>query len=33
MVCCDNLEDETPRNVISYFKTYAKFMDAPMVEP
>lgn len=31
LVCCDNLEDETPRNVISYFKTYSKFMDAPMV--
>lgn len=31
LVCCDNLEDETPKNVISYFKTYSKFMDAPMV--
>jgi len=31
LVCCDNMEDETPKNVISYFRTYAKFMDAPMV--
>jgi len=31
LVCCDNLEDETPGNVISYFRTYSKFMDAPMV--
>ena len=31
LICCDNVEDETPRNVISYFKTYARFMDAPMV--
>jgi multimeric flavodoxin WrbA len=31
LVCCNNLEDETPRNVISYFETYSKFMDAPRV--
>jgi multimeric flavodoxin WrbA len=31
LVCCDNVEDETPKNVISYFRTYSKFMDAPMV--
>jgi multimeric flavodoxin WrbA len=31
LVCCDNIEDETPKNVISYFRTYSKFMDAPMV--
>ncbi len=31
LVCCDNLEDETPKNVISYFHTYSKFMDAPIV--
>jgi multimeric flavodoxin WrbA len=31
LVCCDNLEDETPKNVISYFRTYSKFMDAPIV--
>lgn len=27
----DNLEDETSANVISYFKTYSSFLDAPMV--
>lgn len=31
IVCCDNLEDETPKNILSYFKTYSKFMDAPQV--
>lgn len=31
LVCCDNLEDETPKNISSYFKTYSKFMDAPQV--
>lgn len=31
LVCCDNMEDETPKNVISYFETYSKFMDAPCV--
>lgn len=31
LVCCDNLEDETPKNILSYFKTYSKFMDAPQV--
>jgi len=29
LVCCDNLEDKTPENALSYFKTYSKFMDAP----
>ncbi len=29
LVCCDNLEDETPRNVLSYFRAFARFMDAP----
>lgn len=28
LICCDNVEDATPRNVISYFETYSKFMDA-----
>ena len=28
---CDNLEDETPKNVVSYFETYSRFMDAPRV--
>jgi multimeric flavodoxin WrbA len=31
LITCDNLEDETPKNVISYFKTYSKFTDAPIV--
>lgn len=31
LVCCDNLEDETPKNILSYFKTYSRFMDAPQV--
>lgn len=31
LICCDNLEDETPKNILSYFKTYSKFMDAPQV--
>lgn len=31
LVCCDNLEDETPRNVLAYFRTYSRFMDAPQI--
>lgn len=31
LVCCDNLEDEMPENIISYFKTYSRFMDAPII--
>lgn len=31
LVVCDNLEDETPKNIVSFFKTYSKFMDAEMV--
>jgi hypothetical protein len=31
LVCCDNQEDETPRNILSYFRTFARFMDAPQV--
>lgn len=30
LVCCDNLEAATPATVISYFRTFARFMDAPM---
>jgi NAD(P)H-dependent FMN reductase len=30
LVCCDNLEDATPRNAVEYFRTYARFMDAPL---
>ena len=31
LVCCDNVETETPRNVLSYFRTFSRFMDAPQV--
>jgi NAD(P)H-dependent FMN reductase len=31
LICCDNLEDATPRNAVSYFRTFARFMDAPHV--
>ena len=31
LICCDNTEKETPKNAISYFRTYAKFQDAPVV--
>jgi hypothetical protein len=30
LICCDNLETEMPKNAISYFKTFSKFMDAPL---
>ena len=31
LICQDNIENETSKNVISYFKTFSKFMDAPQV--
>ena len=31
LVCCDNIENETPKNVLSYFRTYAKFKDAEQI--
>jgi len=31
LICCDNVENETPENIIRYFKTFSKFMDAPQV--
>lgn len=31
LVCCDNLENETPKNILAYFKTFSRFMDAPQV--
>lgn len=31
LICCDNMEKETPQNAISYFQVYSKFMDAPQV--
>ncbi|OGP52976.1 MAG: hypothetical protein A2Y65_05380 [Deltaproteobacteria bacterium RBG_13_52_11] len=31
LVCCDNLEAETPKHVLSWFRTFSRFMDAPQV--
>jgi multimeric flavodoxin WrbA len=31
LICCDNPEKETPKTVISYFRTYSKFHDALQV--
>lgn len=31
IICQDNLENETHKNIITYFKTYSKFMDANYV--
>jgi multimeric flavodoxin WrbA len=31
LVCCDNIEAETPKNAVSYFRTFSEFMDAPLV--
>ncbi len=31
LVCCDNIENETPKNVLAYFRTFSRFMDAPLV--
>ena len=31
LVCCDSLEDEIPRNVLAYFRTFSRFLDAPQV--
>jgi len=31
LTCQDNFESETHKNVVSYFKTFSKFMDAPLV--
>lgn len=31
LTCCGNIEDETVQTVVSYFKTFARFMDAPLV--
>ncbi|MBI5544046.1 MAG: flavodoxin family protein [Deltaproteobacteria bacterium] len=30
LVCCDNVEDETLRNALEYFRTFSRFMDAPL---
>ncbi|MEQ8170309.1 MAG: flavodoxin family protein [Candidatus Eremiobacterota bacterium] len=29
LICCDNVESETPENIIRYFQTFSRFMDAP----
>lgn len=31
LVCCNNLEDETSKNTIAYFRTFSRFSDAPQV--
>jgi hypothetical protein len=31
LICCDNLEHLTTYETVSYFKTYARFMEAPQV--
>jgi multimeric flavodoxin WrbA len=31
LVSCDNLDPETPKNAQNYFRTFARFMDAPLV--
>ena len=31
LVCCDTLENETPKNVVSYFKTDVRYMEAPQM--
>lgn len=31
LTCCGNVEEETTKNVTSYFRTVAKFLDAPLV--
>jgi hypothetical protein len=31
LVCCDSLENETPRNTLAYFQTFSRFLDAPQV--
>ena len=31
LICCENLEAETPRNALAYFRTFGRFMDAPQV--
>lgn len=30
LICCDNLDAQMPVNVRDYFRTYARFMDAPL---
>jgi multimeric flavodoxin WrbA len=30
LICCDNVENQTPRSLVQYFKDYAKFLDVPL---
>jgi len=30
LISCSNLENETPANTIAYFRTFSRFMDAPI---
>jgi len=30
LTCCGNVEQETVKNVLTYFETFAKFLDAPI---
>ena len=29
LICCDNFENETTKSVVTYFRTFSRFMDAP----
>lgn len=31
LTCCGNVEHETVKNVVAYFRTFARFLDAPIV--
>ncbi|MGD0707520.1 MAG: flavodoxin family protein [Anaerolineaceae bacterium] len=31
LICCSNLEAETSKNAITYFHSFSRFMDAPLV--
>jgi len=31
LICCDNLDAEMPRSTRTFFRAYARFMDAPLV--
>lgn len=31
LICYNSLENETPRNVLTYFRIFSKFLDAPQV--
>jgi multimeric flavodoxin WrbA len=31
LTCCGNVENETTQNIVSYFRTFSRFLDAPIV--